>query len=364
MKGIRVRKWLFLFLVIALFLSGCRRTDEKVTQVDEKTDEIVLNQIPLPKNEFRKVIGWTSAEEVIVHTGDMEGDALYLFNIFTGSFDSFFESDSFILAAEIIKEEEQLIVQLVKDADSSLVVLDFDGEILQEKEIESNGFADLNVNVQNPSSIFVSYYVGENDTAVYHWDIITNGYTSVESTSLNPQWYSENLYLFVDNEDDFTLKTGELHMGDIRSEEVLLLNSEVSGFYLHEDTFIAFTPSNFNDQEILLSYQYPFLVDVGFMVVPKVTMNERIVFPYLTQAERNSEIYGIFATESVALDSVSGEFEFAQLNFEEGRVEPVVSVPENMPISISEDGRYSLIGWGYEKLIDIQNQKIHSLIAL
>lgn len=364
MKKILTRKWAFLLLIVALFLTACRGEEEKATQDDKAATEIAVNQIPLPKNEFRKIIGWTSSEEVIVHAGDMEGDSLYLFNVFTGAFDLFYESDSFILAADIISEEDQLIIQLVKDADSSLVVLDFAGKVLQQKEIDSNGFADLNVNQQNPNSVFVSYYIGENDTAVYHWEISTNEYTSVESTSLNPQWYSEHLYLFVDNEDDFSLETGNLYMGDIRNGEVLLLNAQVSDFYLHEDTFIAFTSSDFNDQEILLSYQYPFLVDVGFMIAPKVTMNGRINFPYLTQAARDSAIYGVFTKESVALESEAGQFEFGKLNFETGQVEPVVTVQENLPISISEDGQYCLIGWGYERLIDIENQQIHPLIAL
>lgn len=364
MKNRIIKRGIVVFLSIALFLSACRLEDETTTQSDETASEVAINQIPLPKNEFRKVIGWASSEEIIVHAGDTEGDTLYLFNIFTGEFNPFFESDSFILAADVIQQEKQLIIQLVKDANSSLLLLDFEGKVLQERKIESNGFADIAVNDQDPDLIFISYYVGENDTAVYHWDLSTNEYVTVESTSLNPQWYSENLYLFVDNGEDFTLETGKLYMGDMRNEDILLLNAEVSDFYLHEDTFISFTSSDSSDQELLLSYQYPFLVDLGFMVVPKVTMNGRIVFPYLTQAERDSAIYGIFATSSVTLDEEQGQFEFAQLNFENGKIEPIVEVPENTPISISEDGQYCLIGWGYEKMIDIENQKIHSLIAL
>lgn len=364
MKNKYTKRGIFVLLILALFLSACRAEEEPTTQGDEAADEVVIHQIPLPKNEFRKVLGWTSAEEVIVHAGDMEGDSLYLFNIFTGAFEKFYESDSFILAADIIEEEGQLIVQLVKDADSSLLVLDLEGNVLQQRKIESNGFADINVNKQNPESVFVSYYVGENDTAVYHWNLATNEYSDVESTSLNPQWYSENLYLFVDNADDFTLETGKLYMGDIRSGEVLLLDNQVSDFYLHEDTFIAFTPSDFSDEEIMLSYQYPFLVDVGFMVVPKSTMNERIVFPNLTQAERDAAIYGIFAEDSVALEEEPGQYVFSKLNFEDGQIEPIISVPDNVPISISADGKYSLIGWGYEQLIDIENQQILPLIVL
>lgn len=353
-----------LLLVIALFLGACQTKEEIPSQDDETTEQVVFERIPLANEEFRKVIGWKTEEEIIVQSGDIDGDSLYSFNILTGSFNLLYETDSFILASNIIAAEEKIIVQLVKDAESTLVVLNYAGEAIQEKTINSNGFVDINVNAQNPAVAFISYYEGENNTAVYNWNIETNEYTEVESASLNPQWYSENLYLFVDNGEDFTLETGKLYMGDIRNNEVLLLDSYVSDFFLHEDTFIKFTPSDFNEQEIILTYQYPFLVDMGFMVAPKVTMNDRILFPYLTQAERNSPLYGIFAEEAVSIEEEPGQFVFAKLNFEEGQFESIVEVPEEAPILISENGQYCLYGWSFELLIDIENQIINELTAL
>ena len=364
MKRLAISKIAVLLLVIALFLGACRTKEETPSQGDATEEEVAFEQIPLVKEEFRKIIGWKSDEEIIVQSGDSDGDSLYSFNILTGSFNLLYETDSFILATSVIAEEEKIIVQQVKDADSTLVVLNYKGEAIQEVSIDSNGFVDINVNAQNPAVAFISYYEGENNTAVYNWNIETNDYTAVESASLNPQWYSENLYLFVDNEEDFALETGKLYMGDIRNDEVLLLDSYVSDFFLHEDTFIKFTPSDFNEQEIIMTYQYPFLVDVGFMVAPKVTMNERILYPYLTQAERDSSIYGIFAEEAVSIEEEPGQFVFAELNFEEGQIEPIIKVPEEAPILISKNGKYCLYGWSFEVLIDIENQTIHELIAL
>lgn len=357
-------KIVVLLLVVALFLSACQFKDATPSTGDETEEEVVFEQIPLPREEFRKIIGWKSEEEIIVQSGDIDGDSLYSFNIFTGSFSLLYETDSFILASNVIASEEKIIVQQVKNAASTLIVLSYAGEQIQELPINSNGFVDINVNAQNPAVAFVSYYEGDNNTSVYNWNIETNEYTAVESASLNPQWYSENLYLFIDNEDDFTLETGKLYMGDIRNGEVLLLDSYASDFFLHEDTFIKFTPSDFNEQEIMLTYQYPFLVDAGFMVAPKVTMNNRILFPYLTQAERGTSIYGIFAEKAVSIEEEPGQFIFAELNFEEGQIEPIVEVPEEAPILISANGQYCLYGWNFELLIDIENQTIHELISL
>lgn len=365
MKQATIKKLSVLILVLIFFVSACRFSDKAAPSEDSESENaVMIEKVPLDKEDFRKIIGWKSTEEVIVQAGSAEGDSLYSFNILTGEFNLFYEIDSFILASRIVMEEEEIIIQLVKDANSSLIVLDFKGNVLQEREIQSSGFVDINVNAQNPSLVFISYYEGENNTAVFNWNMDTNEYTEVESASLEPQWYSENLYLFVDNGEDFSLETGELYMGDIRSNEILLLDSYVSDFYLHEDSFIKFTPSDFNEQEIMLTYQYPFLVDAGFMVVPKVTMNERIVFPYLTQAVRDSAIYGIFAQEAVSLEEEAGSFMFSEIDFENGKLNEIVEVPDNAPISISENGKYCLFGWSYEMLIDIENQQLYELLSL
>ncbi|MCI3029930.1 hypothetical protein QNK01_10200 [Desemzia incerta] len=366
MKQPTISRLAGLLLIIVFFLSACHsQEDEAAPSEDGETgSNFIFEQIPLDKEEFRKIIGWKSTEEVIVQAGGVEGDSLYSFNILTGDFDLFYEVDSFILASRIVMEEEKVIIQLVKDANSSLIVVNFKGDVLQELEIQSSGFVDINVNAQNPSLAFISYYEGENNTAVYNWNMTTNEYTEVESASLEPKWYSENLYLFIDNGEDFSLETGELYMGDIRSDEILLLDSYASDFYLHEDSFIKFTPSDFNEQEIMLTYQYPFLVDAGFMVVPKVTMNERIIFPYLTQAVRDSAIYGIFAQEAVSLEEEAGKFMFSEIDFENGKLNEIVKVPENAPILISENGKYCLFGWSYEMLIDIENQQLYEMLSL
>ncbi|WP_035052562.1 YqgU-like beta propeller domain-containing protein [Carnobacterium pleistocenium] len=344
-----------------LFLISC--TEKQPTETSDP-EEIVLSykEIPINYENFRKVIGWISNEEVLVHTGEINNDTLSSFNIFTGEIEPIYEANSIILTAIISEDKQQILIQVVGEEGGELRVIDRNGSITQNLPLETTGFVNVNWNPANQNHIFISYYQSDTEIVVDNWNLETNEIIPVPSASMAPVWYSANLYLYVDNEDDFSLETGNLYMGDIRTNDMLRLKSQVSDFFVHEDTFITYTPSDFTDEELLLNYQYPFMVDKSFMAIPKVTMNDRLVFPYLSQAGRNTPVYGVFAKEAVELELGTGDFEFGQLDFDNKTIDPILDLPDNAPISMAENGKYSLYGWRYESIIDIEQKTIYSFI--
>ncbi|SFH73084.1 hypothetical protein [Pisciglobus halotolerans] len=355
--------WVALILVVALFLSGCHsQQPSKQNKIDKKP--VKIEKTAIPYSNFRKVSGWLSNDEVLIHSGSEEGDRLSSFNVLTGKTKDLFSTDAYILTTAVSQKEQEIVFQEVADTSSKMVLIDTEGNKLQELPIKANGYVSLNWNKDDTSQLFIAYYHTAEELTLLNWDTKENKAEELSASSLYPSWYSENLYLYVDNKDDFLLESGQLYMGDVRSNDVMLINSEVSDFFLHEDTFITYTPSDFNEKELLLTYQYPFMVDKGFMTIPKVTMNERINFPYLTQAGRDTPVYGIIAKESAELEKESGEFVFGYLDFDQQKVIPVTDVPENAPIQISENGKYCLYGWRFEYLIDNQTGKIHDLIEI
>ncbi|WP_029276410.1 MULTISPECIES: hypothetical protein [Carnobacterium] len=362
-KKVKILNLVILLFSATLFLISC--TKKQPTEVPEPEKKALsYKEIPIDYESFRKVIGWMSDEEVLVHTGEINNDNLSLFNIFTGEITPIYEAESIILTAIISEDKQQVLIQVVGENGGELRIIDKSGSVMQMLPLETKGFVNVNWNPANKNHIFISYYQSDTEIVVGNWNLETNEVVSIPSASLTPMWYSANLYLYVDNNDDFSLETGDLYMGDIRTNDSLRLKSQVSDFFVHEDTFITYTPSDFADDELLLNYQYPFMVDQSFMAIPKVTMNDRLVFPYLSQAARNTPVYGVFAKEAVQLELKTGDFEFGKLNFDHKTIEPILDLPDNAPISIAKNGKYSLYGWRYESIIDIEQQTIYSLIDM
>ncbi|SDQ11473.1 hypothetical protein LHA31_00260 [Carnobacterium viridans] len=346
-----------------LFLISC--TKKQPTEApDPEINPLSYKEIPIEYESFRKVIGWMSDEEVLLHTGEINNDSLSIFNIFTGEINPVYEAEGIILTSVISEDQQQVLLQVVGEDGGELRIVDLNGTVIQKLPLVTKGIVNVNWNPANQNQVFISYYQSEPEMVVGNWNVETNEVVPVPSTSLTPAWYSSNLYLYVDNKDDFSLETGDLYMGDTRTNESLRLKSQVSSFFVHDDTFITYTPSDFSDDELLLNYQYPFMVDQSFMEIPKVTMNERLVFPYLSQATRNTPVYGVFAKKAVKLELETGDFEFGQLDFDEKAVKPILDLPDNAPIAVSKNGKYSLYGWRFESIIDIEAQKIYSLISM
>ncbi|WP_414840157.1 hypothetical protein [Carnobacterium sp. TMP28] len=343
----------------AFFLVGCTKVS---TTPEEKEKKQVLHELPLEYENFRKIIGWVSNEEVLIHAGEGNKDTLYLFDLFSGEMTILYEVDAIILTAVISTDQQKIFVQTVNDENRELKIMNLLGTVEQQTTIKTNGYLNINWNPVNQDNLFISYYKQEQEMIVQNWDINTNKITNVESSSLTPVWYSANLYLYVDNLNDFSLQTGELYMGDIRTNKVTPIRSQVTNFYLNNDTFITFSPSDFNEDELLLNRQYPFMVDNGFVAIPKVSMNDRLIFPYLTQSSREQAIYGITSKEPTQLEVNSGQFQLSKFDFNSQKSESIIDLPDNAPISISKDGKYCLYGWRHEYMIDLKEQELYPLI--
>lgn len=355
---------LSVFVVVFLsvcFLVSCSK-DMPVPEKKEK--EHVPHKLPLNYEDFRKVVGWLSDDELLVHTGKENQDTLYRFNLMTGKLTLLYEAETIILTTAISEDKQSILVQTADKEGGELRIINSAGEVKQKLAIETNGYLNVNWNPVDQDQLFISYYKWEEEMIIQKWDMETNQLVDIQSKSLTPIWYSGNLYLYVDNLDDFTLQTGELYMGDIRTNEMTRIQSQVTGFYLNNDTFISFSPSDFNQEELLLNRQYPFMVDKGFITIPKVTMNERLVFPNLTQSGKNGDLYGVFAKKATQLELESGQFEFGKLNFETRKIEPIIDLPDNAPISMAKNKRYSLYGWRFEYIIDLEQQKLYPLIEM
>lgn len=354
-----------LFLVCCcLFLFACT-VDKNEASINEAKPEVYeIHALDLEGEEFQKTIGWLTKETLLVHSGDMNGHRLLSFNIFTGESTVIYEGNLYLLSVEIHSGKKLIVVQEINDLETKLTVIDTEGSVIHSTPITYSGYVTLDWNAINPNLIFVSYYVydveKEEDTIeVYVWNTEAETLVRQDFASLLPKWYSANIYLYMDE-----IEGNRLYIGDIREEtEDLLINPEVSDFFLHEDTFIGLTESDITERQVYLFHEYPLLVSDYVLTVPKVTMNGSPVKPHMTQSIRDGEVYGVIPTTPIQLEEDLGEYVLSKLSFEEGLIEEIIELPENAPILLCPDERFILYGWRYELLIDLDTLEIIPLIT-
>ncbi|MGX7419630.1 YqgU-like beta propeller domain-containing protein [Carnobacterium gallinarum] len=343
--------------LVSIGVIGCQKhTDLQIKKPHQTESTLTYKKIPLPLETFKRVMGWLTKDEILIHGGGNNEDTLYRFNILTGKLSVLYEAKGLILTSAISADRKKIFIQLADNPNSRLEIVSSDGVLLQEQKISTANYLNVNWNASNNQNLFLAYYESENHLKVLNWQLASNDFQEIPGDSLTPIWYSDHLYVYVDNFGEFFLTRGKLYLGDTRTGEKTELSDQVSNFYLTNDALITFTPSDFSEDALLLNYQYPFLVDQGFLEIPKMTMNQRLLFPYLSQEKRQAPIYGVFPKKAVHLELEAGDFQLARLNFKKSKVEPIVDLPDNAPIQISPDGTRSLYGWRFENVIDL-NQK-------
>ena len=59
-----------------------------------------------------------------------------------------------------------------------------------------------------------------------------------------------------------------------------------------------------------------------------------------------------------------GEYQLAELDFEERKIIPILDLPDNAPIQVSPNGKRVLYGWRFENVADLKTKKIYPLLNI
>lgn len=349
-----------------LFLFACS-TDggNQASQNEEETPETnQIQSLDVPYDVFQKVVGWLSEDTLLVHLGDVEGHTLISFNIFTGEQTTIHEDTSYLLTIEIHESKERILIQEVFESETHLSIITREGDLLHSTPIHYSGYASVDWNPMKPELVFVAYYHydterDEDEIKVYIWNTEEETVSEKQILSLAPKWYSANVYLYVNERDG-----NGLYIGDMREDDSdLLINQDISDFFLNQDTFIGVVDSDISDHQVHLFHEYPLLVSEHVITIPKVTMSDYLVKPHMTQSKRDGKVFGVLPTYSFALEEEIGEYVLAELNFEEETTDDILSLPEDAPILLCPEERYLLYGWRYESIIDLESAEIVPLLS-
>ena len=156
--------------------------------------------VPLMEKKYVEELKWINEEEILIHTGNDSSEAISRFHIYTGELTPVFSEETFMLYIGFSPDKKRLLIQKAQDDQTELVVLSIDGDVIQERVIDTHGYVTADWNPEKPNLILLAYhYETENaeEIIVEKWDIEDNSAVVIEGSSLDIQWYSANLYVYV-----------------------------------------------------------------------------------------------------------------------------------------------------------------------
>lgn len=362
---------ILLLICCCLFLFACS-TENKNNEAPGEEQEQTSNNgnqelasLDIDYRLFQKVVGWLDNETLLVHIGDSETQQLVTFDIFTGNINQIYSVDSFILTVELNQAKNKILLQEIKNEQTSFKIVTSEGNLIQSTEFEFASYVNFHWNPLSNNTVFVSHYSfdpeSETETInVYNWDIENDSFSRKKIPSLSPKWYTENIYLYVDEMND-----GGLYIGDIRKDKQdMMINQDISNFYINQDTFIGLVESDITENEVLLFHEYPFLLGDKVISIPKVTMNDKPIKLNFTQSARNGKIYGVIPNQSFVVEEELGSYHLSRLNFQKEARHDILELPENAPIALSPDEEHLLYGWRLENIVDLSDPELIELLEI
>src|SRR5699024_5514651 len=153
-----------------------------------------------------------------------EKERLARFNIWTGETQTIYEEEEYIIYVLLSPSHDRILMQKANDETTELMILTLDGEVVQSRKLEQQGYVTADWNAESSDELLLSYYYFDEKDEEEHqiiesWNVEQNTVKEINSPSLEMKWYSSNLYLYVDHGEDETLEEGELFIGDIRTDE-------------------------------------------------------------------------------------------------------------------------------------------------
>ena len=351
--------------VVILLLAGCTETKDSVPKVPEeklpvvaeeevekeekKEVEEVIKKLTPDLAEFHFVADWLTNTEILFVEKDESAYLLKSFNITTGEIKILYENPTIIVDVLVHPVTDKLLIHMTDNPESATVkVISFDGIIEHEVTIESSEL-EIEWNDIEPSLILFTAFYEDWTFDVFLFDGTENDLHLFSLDNPFPRWLGTEK-IVASNLVSHSSDGEELDLYDRVSGERQLTNQ--SGV-IYFDTY----------QKSLLLVQ---INEEDEAVYSILTQDLSTLSTWTMPVEKNDAGWEIpeidwLASEQLHLaknrhqDELNEAYELVLVT--SGEQEVVVDEVPAGPLRCSPDGEKCLIGYSFEKLINLKNQQ-------
>ncbi|WP_409251349.1 hypothetical protein V1502_14515 [Bacillus sp. SCS-153A] len=371
-----IRKLFFICSCFFLLASCSGETHETNEPVQPDSDselesdehplvtEKVLKPLNIKENSFMRVIDWIDSENVLILSKGEDGNQLIGYNIFTGDQRIIYSSPEFIVEAQLGPDRKKLLVHTAPlTYSATAVVIDLEGEVLFQKDIDSYEIA-FEWNEGNSDLLFITSFSEDWSFNTLLANISEGTLTEVNAEQPFIKWHQENSFLYQEWPEDSISLTAPLYSQNLYSEERTLVERETLLFDTMNPYILSITMSN----EVDGSGVYKFITEEGTIastfMTPLLSSYSNWMIPYYDKIDTEGTFVSLTASESMPADTYNGKFTLERWNIETGQREEILAGFDNEPLQCSPEGDYCLTGYELKTAVDLTNKEAVELIII
>ncbi|HYK72389.1 MAG TPA: hypothetical protein VEV44_04510 [Pseudoneobacillus sp.] len=367
--------FVFILLISLLtFITGCNSEEHEMVKHGSSKINMIKNkklnppvsfytgyQLPISTSSkgMNKGIGWLNNKEIIYMTEYPNGAELFRYDLFTGKSSFLFESKVPVISTIISADRKNILIQTSPSTYLGLItIINIDGEILYSKEFPSFEMA-FEWNRYNKKQLLITAFQEDWRFSHFLLDVENKKLEEVDIRKPFGKWIGENKLAYLDwNENDISL-LAPLVQKELDKGEVLLKDQI---FYF--DTFLStlFTVyANPDLEEAKYSFYTSDMKELSTFNVPVLASYSGWVVPYYDFAADNQHFISLIPYESAEADTYQDGFQLISFDLKKHEKVTILSHTENVPITCSPNGQFCLMGYQFEKLLQLQNKSFISL---
>jgi hypothetical protein len=353
--GKRGLAWFILSLSSVLILAACtqRLTYPDQPDANEPDPSSGSSLSTISKDEFLYAVGWLDDKTILVALESNGENGLYSHDLLTGEEQLIRAFSDRLVFAALSANGQRMLIQTATQQGNNVMMIDKSGRSLANFRFSEGILKSVSWNPTNEGQLFLSVQKTMDRPVNYLWDISNGEWIEMPDTEDMPVWYSENMYLHKKTGTD---GASVLVLSDIRFPgKDTVIDSEILAYGLEGESVWVVTPSDFNEEELLVISYYPLLITQGYVTLPRIPDGTGFVIPEFTKGNDSDATFAVIPKQEP--ESVAGiSFELAKVDFSGNASEVLTEVERMDPISASPDGTYVLYGKRYEYLYDVERK--------
>lgn len=364
--------------VLCIILFGCDtpRVVNDATIIDRKTEDKqpvtndffqggLIKPIPLKATQnFNAVNEWYDEGTIIFSVEEKGVSSLYLQHLFSGQTNMFYQSEDFFVRIEANTNHSLFALQtLEKSGKSKLIVLNQIG-----KEVYSwSGIAEDIQFMWNPfksDELILTTFLPSLEFEVFNVNVSKKMKTQINVNNPFVQWTSVDHigYLKWDQtEPSFDAPLYLVNLSLLKEEKWL---EHCIMFFSLDSLVVAISVDPNNSKESLYSfYDSKTRAKVTELYIPVLnTFSEAWWLPSHDYDKEKKLFYYMAPYRSGDITEYNEGFKLNVLSMDGNEEEVLTTVPNNIPIKISPDGNWCLLGQQLEQIINVTTKQIFNLV--
>lgn len=361
-----MRKVKIIFVVFMIALYACeshqpngegKPNDHREGQLQKERE---IQPAKVESEYFQQVAGWFDQETIIYIRNMSQGAEMILYNLYNGQAQTFFRANAPIVQIIPNKDLELFFIQTTpSNYEAQIIVINRNAEIVYEKSFSSFDVF-MKWNPYQVNQFFLTTFYEDWSYDTYMIDVNAGE----EKKNIIPvpfiEWAGPNQVAYIDWNNEEPELSASLYTMDIEEQTKELISNDVIG-HAHSQSYTIFLKEDVMAvAHGVLAVNHNEMDEIQFELnVPLVSQYSQWLFPYYEINDVDQLFYTFLPVDII---DERPSFHLKRIDLEAKSESTVIENIANEPIELSPNGEFLLYGYRLEKLIDLKNEKIISII--